>query len=232
MPAAPERFVLYAHGFASGPASHKAAIIRKQVEALCDRFLVPDLNTPTFATTTLSAQIGRLEELFGLLKAKGTETLLIGSSMGAYVALRAAARVTGVVQRFVLLSPVIRLATLRIPWIHGPLAAEWKSTGHLLVYHHTQGTMVPLGSGFLADIEDHAARVAPERPPVPVTFVHGKSDDIVPLEDSRQLAALWSARLVELCDGHLLAESGPQVVEEVLLACRELGWEAPPHDLS
>lgn len=49
----------------------------------------------------------------------------------------------------------------------------------------------------------------------PVTIIHGTLDDIVPIEDSRRYAALHGARLIEVEDGHRLAESLEPIVLEV-----------------
>jgi len=48
----------------------------------------------------------------------------------------------------------------------------------------------------------------------PVTIIHGRRDDLVPIEDAREYARQHGATLVEVDDGHRLAESLERIVAE------------------
>jgi predicted esterase YcpF (UPF0227 family) len=65
---------LYLHGFASGPASSKAAFFRDRIPSL----EVPDLAAGDFEHLTVTSQLDVIERV-----AAGDPVSLIGSSLGA-----------------------------------------------------------------------------------------------------------------------------------------------------
>ncbi len=69
--------ILYLHGFASGPASTKAAFFRHRIPSL----EIPDLAAGDFEHLTITSQLQVIERL-----AAGDPVSLIGSSMGGYLA--------------------------------------------------------------------------------------------------------------------------------------------------
>ena len=81
--------VIYLHGFASSPESSKARglgerLARRGVSVQC-----PDLNEPDFATLTVSRMVEQVERLVATLP---VPVVLVGSSLGAFVALHVAQR--------------------------------------------------------------------------------------------------------------------------------------------
>src|SRR5581483_2718768 len=81
--------VIYLHGFASSPQSCKPAFFWERLEARGATFRCPDLNAPEFSTLTVSRMLEHVErDIAGL----GDPVSLIGSSLGAFVAVEAAAR--------------------------------------------------------------------------------------------------------------------------------------------
>src|SRR5437667_10675443 len=76
----------YLHGFASGPTSTKAQFFRAGLAALGVTLEIPDL-APDFTHMTVSGQLAAVD---GIL-ARGPAVLL-GSSLGGYLAALAAAR--------------------------------------------------------------------------------------------------------------------------------------------
>ena len=78
--------MVYLHGFASGPGSTKARFFHARFAELGVALDVPDL-APDFTHTTMSGQLAAVD---GIL-ARGPAVLL-GSSLGGYLAALAAAR--------------------------------------------------------------------------------------------------------------------------------------------
>ena len=85
----PVRHLIYLHGFASSPESSKARRFGRELAARGVGFACPDLNAPSFERLTVTRM---LEATAGLIAAAEAPTALVGSSLGAFVALHAADR--------------------------------------------------------------------------------------------------------------------------------------------
>lgn len=81
--------VIYLHGFASSSRSGKAVYLGERLRGRGVEFVAPDLNLPDFSTLTISRM---LEQTRALLDAATEPVTLIGSSLGAFVAVNAAAK--------------------------------------------------------------------------------------------------------------------------------------------
>jgi uncharacterized protein len=114
---------LYLHGFASGPASEKAAFFGDRMPAL----EILDLAASDFEHLTITGQLRVIED-----GAAGEPVSLIGSSMGGYLAALYASRHREV-SRVVLLAPAFAFAQR---WSLAPEAKAWRETGFLEVYHY------------------------------------------------------------------------------------------------
>lgn len=192
---------VYLHGFASGPASRKARFFAERFAELGIELQTPDL-TPLdsaggFEALTLSGQLEHIERLIG-----GEPCVLMGSSMGGYLAAIYASRHPEV-ERIIVLAPAFCLARLwheawadRIP--------EWKQRGYMEVFHYAQNREARIGYGLLADAEQY-----PDYPLIsqPALVLQGRLDPIVPVEKAREFAARTpSAQLVEYDSGHELTD--------------------------
>lgn len=69
------------------------------------------------------------------------------------------------------------------------------------------------------------AAEAIERCPVPCVIVHGRDDDVVPIDASRAYAARFGLPLIEVNDGHRLAASQDRLVAETAALLRRLAGE-------
>ena len=85
--------VIYLHGFASSPQSSKAMFFAERFAERGVKFVCPDLNHPAFSTLTVSRMLQQLEERISSLPPE--DIVLIGSSLGGFVAVEAAARQVG-----------------------------------------------------------------------------------------------------------------------------------------
>src|SRR5262245_8888349 len=91
--------VIYLHGFASGPGSKKAQYFARRFAELGVQVTIPDLACGDFEHLTLSGQLQVIES-----SAAGNAVILIGSSLGGYLAALYAARHPET-ERIVMLAP-------------------------------------------------------------------------------------------------------------------------------
>jgi len=195
---------LYLHGFASGPSSTKGVAFERH---FAHRFAIERLNlrVPSFEHLRLSAMIETVRA-----RVDG-DTAIIGSSLGGLTAARVA-EAEPRVRALVLLAPAFQLAQ-RWRAMLGPAFAEWERTGWREVTDYTTGMPARVDFGFV----EEAARIDVGFPRItcPTLILHGRNDDTVPVQRSRDFAAQTpSARLVELDDGHELTHSLPILLAE------------------
>ena len=200
---------LYLHGFASGPQSTKGIAFERNFAPKGIAIERMDLRVPSFPHLRLSAMIDKVR---GELAARGGEkAVLIGSSLGGLTAARVAVGEPRVAA-LVLLAPAFQLAQ-RWREALGPAWDDWQRTGWREVTDYTTGQPARVDVGYVEDAE----RVDVGFPDVtcPTLILHGRNDDVVPIERSRQFAALHPhVRLVELDDGHELVASLPTLLAE------------------
>src|SRR5688500_450014 len=102
--------VIYLHGFASSPQSSKATFFAERFGASGITFLCPDFNQPVFSTLTVSRMLQQLETRISSLPPG--EIVLIGSSLGGFVAVEGAARQVAAphpISHLILLAPAVEL---------------------------------------------------------------------------------------------------------------------------
>jgi uncharacterized protein len=156
--------VLYFHGFASSPASAKITVLRPLLEPRGIELITPDLNVPSFDKLDFDAVVGH-----ALSEAKRIEPVaMVGSSMGALIALAAAQR--GVAVPLVLIAPALGVAR------------RWKEKipggDPVNVFNHALGTEAPIHRAFFLQMSDVQVDQTP--PPSRVTVIMGQYDETVP----------------------------------------------------
>ena len=135
---APVGQVIYLHGFASSPASSKATRFQRELAARKIPFACPDFNQPAFETLTITRM---LEQMEAAIEQATAPVALVGSSLGAFVAVHAAARdPKGKVDRLVLLAPALDFGGNRLRQLGEYGIDEWRRTGRLRVFHYATGT--------------------------------------------------------------------------------------------
>src|SRR5690348_15734298 len=112
--------VVYLHGFASSPASRKAHFFREQLQQLGSVVTAPDLAQGDFERLTFSAQLKVIDRA-----ANHNPIILIGSSLGGYLAALYAARHPEV-DRLVLLAPAFDFHRLWTTQLGPERLAAWK----------------------------------------------------------------------------------------------------------
>jgi pimeloyl-ACP methyl ester carboxylesterase len=210
------RRVIFLHGFASSPGAFKAT---RFAEALCRRGValeVPALDEGDFRELTLTRQLALLERLTA--NAAEGSLLLVGSSMGAYVAALFAAR-SRRVAALVLMAPAFDFAQ-RWAALLGPDAlARWERDGSMETMHHATGQLERIGWALMADARTHDAFPAVQ---VPTLVLHGQRDEVVPPASSARFAAERpNVERVLLDADHGMAEA----IDEIL--ARSIAFLAP-----
>jgi pimeloyl-ACP methyl ester carboxylesterase len=197
---------IYLHGFASGPASKKAAFFRHRLPSL----EIPDLSAGDFEHLSITSQIVVIDEL-----AAGEPVALVGSSMGGYLAALYAARNPEIVAKLVLLAPAFAFARR---WAAAPEGEAWRKTGFLEVYHYGEKCKRRLAYHLIEDALGYEDFPDFQQPAL---IFHGIHDTIVPPGLSSQFAATHpNARLRLLDSDHELLtvldsiwqEAGPFLV--------------------
>src|SRR6476646_10784236 len=126
--------VLYLHGFASSTASSKARFLSQRFQELGITMSTPDLNMPDFSTLTVSRMLQQTDDAIDELPDE--PLVLIGSSLGGFVAIQAAAGRPERVHRLVLLAPAIDFGATRMRQLGNVGLAEWKRAGRINVFHY------------------------------------------------------------------------------------------------
>jgi pimeloyl-ACP methyl ester carboxylesterase len=195
--------VIYLHGFASSSRSGKAVYLGERLRRHGIDLVAPDLNLPDFSTLTITRM---LEQTRALLDAAAEPVTLIGSSLGAFVAVNAAARWPAKVGKLVLMAPALDFGD---DGLRGPGGADlgaWKQAGQLNVFHFGYGRMLPVHYELYADARRYDAVNA--NLSIPILVFQGRRDTAI---DPATVQA-WASRrpnveLHLLDDEHQLTSS-------------------------
>ena len=205
--------VIYLHGFASGTASSKATFIGERLRARGIDVTAPDLNQPDFATLTITRM---LEQVGVLIDRAADPVVLMGSSLGAFVAVHAAVQHPARVSKLVLMAPALDFRA------SGPsrgagswppeVIAQWKAAGRMNVFHFGYGRIMPVNYTLYEDAQRYDALNADVK--MPVLVFQGRQDEVVdPQMVEEWCAARPNVELHMLDDGHQLAASLPAIWE-------------------
>jgi pimeloyl-ACP methyl ester carboxylesterase len=195
--------VIYLHGFASSPASSKATFLAAKLTECGAQVRVPDLNEPDFSALTITRMVRLAVDAIDRLR---EPVVLIGSSLGGFVAVQVALQRPQRVSAVVLLAPAVDLSADRIDDLGDRDVEAWRRTGELLVSHHAYGRTVPLRYDFFADAQRYDSLNATLT--MPVLVFQGRRDDAVNPDVVEQWAkARPNVELHMLDDDHQLGAS-------------------------
>jgi uncharacterized protein len=204
--------VIYLHGFASSPESSKAIRLAAALEAAGLPTRIPDLNQPSFRALTVTRMIGQVREAIDAEPA--APVMLIGSSLGAFVAVHTAAadsRVAGLV----LLAPALDFGAGEDGRIGTVSIADWKAAGACEIFHYAWNRPETLDYALYEDARRYDAFAL--RLEIPVLIIQGRRDTVVdPAVVGRWAAGRPGVALVMVDDDHQLQASLDAVVERTL----------------
>ena len=196
--------LLYLHGFASSARSSKAAFFRREAARHGIDLLTPDFNEPDFEGLTISRMVAQVAALITRLEPGPVS--LIGSSLGAFVALQVALKEAARIERLVLLAPALDFSGNRLRDLGDRGVDEWRRTDTLNVFHFGFGRIMPVRFGLYEDAAQYDALNV--RVPVPIQIFQGTRDLAVsPLTVKRWAESRPGVELHILDDDHQLMGS-------------------------
>lgn len=192
---------IYLHGFASSPQSKKAQYLRDRFGEININLDIIDLNAGNFSELTLTRQIEQTKSAF---PRDDSPVTIIGSSFGGLTAAWLAEKYPRV-QRLILLAPAFGFPNSWLTKLGEDKIEQWQKSGYLSVYHYGEKREIPLNYQFLTDIQQYdeskLTRV------VPTLILHGKKDDVIPIEASRNYVRQHpGVKLIELESDHTLTD--------------------------
>lgn len=194
----------YLHGFASSSKSVKGQDLAERFAERGIELHLPDLNHPSFEELTYS---GMLEALDRYVDARGDDGpwRFIGSSMGGYIAARWCELHPDRVDRMVLLCPGFDMANRWKELLGEEFLEDWREEGTFLFFDPTDNLTAVHWELYQDAVDNHPPYPTVD---VPVVVLHGRDDEIVPVESSRTFVdATDGAELELLDDNHKLHDS-------------------------
>jgi uncharacterized protein len=196
--------VLYLHGFASSPASSKATYLNARLAEHGVEVQTPDLNLPDFSTLTITRMLDEVGN--ALDRWRNRRVVIIGSSLGGFVAVNAAVRFPGRIDKLVLLAPALDFGDKEMRQLGEMDVVDWQRAGSIDVFHYAYGRMMPVHYALYDDATRYNALDADLS--MPVQVFQGRRDDTV----NPATVETWSRKrsnveLHMLDDDHQLSRS-------------------------
>jgi uncharacterized protein len=197
---------VYLHGFASSPQSSKAQFFRKQFAEKGLTLEIPSLDGGDFTHLSITGQLKIIDAVVS-----NQPSILIGSSLGGYLAALYAARHANI-EKLVLLAPAFQFPS-RWRQRYSPQELDhWQRLGSVPVFHYGYKREVPLGYQIMEDSLTYEDE--PEFPQ-PALVLHGRLDPVVPASISTGYAIVHPNVTLRLFDsGHELTDVLEELWEE------------------
>lgn len=196
--------VVYLHGFASSPRSTKAQFFQRKFSEAGVPFEAPELDRGKFEKLTITGQLQVVDKAVSRKAKSGDAAVLMGSSLGGYLAALYAEQHPREVDRLVLMAPAFEFLERWKKRLGPQELARWKEQGWAPIFHYGTQAERRLGYQFIEDGESY--------PPAPdfhqrALILHGTKDTVVPSQVSYQYALDHAhTRLALLDSGHELTD--------------------------
>ncbi|MHC5715489.1 MAG: YqiA/YcfP family alpha/beta fold hydrolase, partial [Nostoc sp.] len=203
------------HGFASSPNSAKARDISDRFTQIQTKLKIPDLNAGDFSQLTITRQLTQVAAEFNNDPKPVT---LIGSSLGGLTAAHLGQQYLQV-QRLVLLAPAFGFLSHWLPKLGNEQIQDWQQEKYIMVYHYGQERAIPLSYDFVTDATQYQEKLLQR--PIPTLILHGKKDEVIPIEASRDFGRSrpW-VELIELDSDHALGNVMEEIWQAIRLFCQ------------
>lgn len=204
--------IIYLHGFASSPNSNKAQYITNFFKNKEIRVLVPDLNCGNFSDVTVSKMLLKINEAVSIIK---DSFIVIGSSMGGYLATLYSEKANILPDKMLLLAPGFNLYRLFGDWLGEYGISEWRKNGYFHFMHYAYNRELPLSYEFYKDLKNHSS--FPNIRGIKTHIIHGVYDNVVPYSVSEKFVSLNPNTTLELInDTHELTNSKDVILKRIL----------------
>jgi uncharacterized protein len=209
----PTEFI-YLHGFASSPCSAKAVYLRDRFTQASIGLKTPDLNAGDFTNLSISRQ---LSQILLDLPDPSISVTLIGSSLGGLTAAHLGQQHQQV-KRLVLLAPAFGFLSHWLPKLGDEALQRWKQEKYLMVYHYGEKRSLPISYNFVSDACQYKEEILQR--PIPTLIFHGKYDEVIPIEASRDFARQhpW-VELLEVESDHSLSNVMTEIWQGIQEFC-------------
>lgn len=206
---------IYLHGFASSPHSAKAEYIGACFAQANIKLKIPDLNAGDFSHLTITRQLSQVASQFSH---NSTPVTLIGSSLGGLTSAHLGQQYAQV-QRLVLLAPAFGFLSHWLTKLGDETLQRWQKEKYLMVYHYGEEQKLPLSYDFIKDASQYKEEVLQRS--VPTLILHGRHDDVIPIQASRDFAQKrpW-VELVELDSDHGLGNVMSEIWQAIRSFCQ------------
>ncbi len=215
---------LFLHGFRSHCAGEKATALTHHALAHGYSWARFDLAAHGASTGALVEQTlsGWLKDALSVAALYAPRPLiLVGSSLGAWLAVLMARSRRIPVAGLVLLAPAFNFLQRYYADLPQDLRRQWRREGQLTLPdpYGPLGTVYRLGYRLIEDAAAHDVLSVPVTLPCPVAMIHGDQDEVVPLavsEDFLRHVRAPAKRLTVVAGGdHRLTAAIPRVLAEV-----------------
>ncbi|MDZ8257230.1 YqiA/YcfP family alpha/beta fold hydrolase [Nostoc sp. ChiQUE01b] len=206
---------IYLHGFASSPKSAKAGDIGDRFTQIQTKLKIPDLNAGDFSQLTITRQLAQVAAEFSN---DSIPVTLIGSSLGGLTAAHLGQQNLQV-QRLVLLAPAFNFLSHWLPKLGDEEVQRWQQEKYIMVYHYGEQRSLSLSYDFVTDAAQYQEKLLQR--PISTLILHGKKDEVIPIEASRDFARSrpW-VELVELDSDHALGNVMEEIWQAIRLFCQ------------
>ncbi|EDP75747.1 YqiA/YcfP family alpha/beta fold hydrolase [Hydrogenivirga sp. 128-5-R1-1] len=217
-----EKLWIHLHGFASNVLGSKIEFARglfKRTKSFS--FYAMDMNYEKHTTTEV---LDVLEALVLGFSDRYRHITLCGSSHGAYIAANYVRfRKLGNVKSLLLLAPSFETLALIVKELGEEKVRKWLEGEESLRF--MEGELeIEVREDFATDIVKNGYEIIrgsevdfPEEPPVDIVIVHGRRDEIVPIERTRLFVERVRVKeFIEVDDDHQLSESFGRVLKQLL----------------